>query len=94
MRQVGSSAQCHQRADSNPAYGASASPHSQQIFRHKSSVQKNSDICCTEGLHCYIPHPLSKTGSGKISETINRQLFFVWQDNAFEFDLRPMTTVS
>jgi hypothetical protein len=27
-------------------------------------------------------------------ETINRQLFFLWLPNAFEFDLRPTTIAS
>src|ERR1043166_726199 len=34
--------------------------------------------------------PSLPTG-GETNDTINRQLFFLWLDNAFEFDLRPLT---
>ena len=46
--------------------------------------QNSAKRGCTENFDCYIPRPLSGGGAGHL--TINRQLFFVWLDNAFAFD--------
>jgi hypothetical protein len=40
--------------------------------------------CCSEGGLCYIARSFPEAGRG-VTKTINRQLFFVWLDNAFAF---------
>jgi hypothetical protein len=50
--------------------------------------------CCIQNSLWYISRSAARHWVGNLSKTINRQLFFVWLDNAFAFDSRPMTIAS
>jgi hypothetical protein len=65
-----------------------------QRIRRKLTLAKNvEETYCSRDRVCYIPPSVSRD-SGADNASKLRQLFFVWLDNVFAFDLRLMTTGS